>query len=103
MKGNSAVPGGPLTSKPTQSHTLRYATASAFFNSAEDVREVADRAGDPHGERQGCALRALPMVPILYPGARSSPMNLTEDIQAGTPAAPTGAPQSPLPSPDDPR
>src|SRR6478736_3289590 len=30
-------------------------------------------------------------------------MNLTEGIQPGTPAAPTGAPQVPLPSPDDPR
>src|SRR5690348_7125063 len=99
MKGNSAVPGGPLTSKPTHSHTLRYASASAFFLSslAEDVRGAADRAGDPLRKRRGCALRTLPMVPILYPGARRSPMNLTEDIQPETPAAPTGAPQAPLP------
>jgi hypothetical protein len=31
MKGNPAVPGGLLTSKPTRSNTLKYLTASAFF------------------------------------------------------------------------
>ena len=32
MKGNPAVPGGLLTSKPTWSNTLRCSTASAFFS-----------------------------------------------------------------------
>ena len=30
-------------------------------------------------------------------------MNLTEEVRPGTVAAPTGAPPSPVPSPDDPR
>jgi hypothetical protein len=31
MKGNPAVPGGSLTSKPTWSHTAGCSTTSAFF------------------------------------------------------------------------
>ena len=31
MKGNPAVPGGPLTSKPTWWNTSGYSTTSAFF------------------------------------------------------------------------
>jgi hypothetical protein len=31
MKGNPAVPGGPLTSKPTWSNTFEGSTTSAFF------------------------------------------------------------------------
>jgi hypothetical protein len=50
MKGNPAMPGGLLTSKPTRSNTLKYLTASAFFVS-QALGTVATTGQDKRMDR----------------------------------------------------
>ncbi len=50
MKGNLAVPGGPLTSKPTWLNTSRCSTTSAFFFASGGVGRSQPRNGqEPNG------------------------------------------------------
>src|SRR4051794_35599119 len=45
MKGNPAVPGGPLTSKPAWSNTQWYSTTPVFFHSRWRATAPATREG----------------------------------------------------------
>ena len=70
MKGNPAVPGGPLTSKPTRFSTVGCSTASAFLFPA--VRE-----DDPGG-----APRSLRRRRHRWPGCPITVVNAGEsDVQ----------------------
>ena len=62
MKGNPAVPGGPLKSKPTWLSTYECLAASAFFSPAVG-REMAATAGDERtAGRTTCRQRRLHML-----------------------------------------